>query len=106
MTRQNLDNSILSLKKMHFDALNSEDSEVFFMNNAQAVASLPVGIYAGILDLLLFVLEFLREKWTEPDGTPKKIRFWDLLLNADLRTFVGRLFVFIIDIAARFFSNK
>jgi hypothetical protein len=104
MNRQQLDDSIEKIAEIHRKVLNSE-TEIYLIDANSHQVNLPVGLYAGILDLLLFILEFLREEGTRPDGTPKKYRWYDFLLKASLRNFVGRLLSYVLDLVKNVFVN-
>ena len=56
------------------------------------------GLYAAIVNLLLFVLQFAKQHTLNEDGSPKKIRWYDFLFNKALREFAGRVIGFVLDL--------
>jgi hypothetical protein len=83
---------LMQIKHASLEAEAGENVEV----------SLPPGFWVKIIDLLLYILLFAKSNAINPDGTAKKLKWYDFILNKNLREFVGKVISGVLD----FFSNK
>lgn len=98
MTHEQIEYVEIQLQGMERLASGPDTDELTFEGTPQ--------LYGAIINLILFILQFAKENTISPDGSPKKIKWFDFLFNKNLRDFVGAVIGKVIDLVKGVFFAK
>lgn len=68
--------------------------------------SLPTDVWASIIDLALYILDFAKNYLQDNHGNIRPPKFWQFITNPDLRRFVGIVTVSVINIIHKILVKK